>query len=204
MTYHDMMYYDLTPGGNPAQTWLFRRIDPEAGLVLRDRYAAAAFPRCKKLDEFAALQSGIDPAARIRTKKDVCASAEWMLCAAERFQEVVAAEGVGGLEFLPLPGSPGMAVVLPRRRVPVRRDACGMRFVGTPCAACGRHREVLHTPTLASMDLPADPMEVFMPDVLPETVDGRMACFFATDRVAEVLKKHKLTGFDWKSSKLLA
>ena len=195
-----MTWSYLMPGGNPVLSFLLYK-SVKGALRTRDRYADMKCPKCGKLDELSAIRRGIDDGIKLKTQRDFFPNGDWLCCVSARFQQVYKEEQFTGLDFVEVPGAHGTAVVAPLRRVKTDPARSGMKFLGSPCEICGRHRETLRFPEIAAMDLPPDePKGILMPDLLPDKSNGHMFAPVAAEGAIEILKRNKITGIDWAAS----
>jgi len=151
-----MKWFGLSPDDQYYNNWILFREDDDDGIVMRDRYRNDACVMCGKLDEYAAVRSGIDDDVVIRAKIDshdfVCVStraqelddntdfvgtSDDFICFSTRAQELVRAEGILGLGFVPLPDQ-RYSIAIPTMSVEVNLDLAGMRFFEVDPKKCGR------------------------------------------------------------------
>lgn len=194
-----MKYLRLISSGDFVDTWVYFYMHPVLNrMTLRDRYAALACSKCRKFDEYEALLLGIDDDVRIRARRDFVRTAEEAICVGTRFKQVFEEEAIRGIDFIPLSDGK-FFVVRPTVIAPVDPATCGIKYIGEPCSVCGRYRESIYPPRIASMTKPDDPMVVFSPALRTER-RCRFAEVFMTELVAEKLRRHDLRGIHWRGA----
>lgn len=211
-----MKWYKLVPKDQHRNNWiLFRDVDDKP-IHLRERYRRAACQSCGKLDEYAAVRSGIDDDVRIAATSDVVGTDDDFLCFSEKSRQILDGLGVQGLDFVPLSGQ-RYSIAIPRMFVEVDVHKSGMQFF-RQCMSCGRFGEtsggpglaalgVIDTPEAAmlrahrpqplydvSLSLPDDPLHIFEPRVLSESSFGRRAALHVSDVVRKTFVETKVTG----------
>ena len=194
-----LKYYRFISSGDSVDTWVYFQIHPVVQrMTLRDRYRGIACPKCGKFDEYAALGLGVDADVCVRTRRDFVRTAEESICVSIHFREVFEKERIQGIEFVPLSDGK-FFVVRPTVIAPVDPATSGIKYIGEPCPVCGRYRESIYPPRLASMTKPEDPMVVFSPSLRTER-RCQWAEIFMTEIVAEKLRKHNVRGIHWTAS----
>ncbi len=194
-----MRFAYLTPAGNPYPKCILFGSGAGGKLELRHEYRSLRCPACGRVDEVAAVRGGVSPAVKFQSRKDFVATGDWFICVSERFRQVVADERISGAEFIPMPATPRQYVLVPQL-VATDPTLTQMKYLGVPCPGCGRHRESIFRPAVASMAIPADPRSLFMPTVRPEKTSTRMTIVVASEAAADALKSSGVTGIDWKAS----
>lgn len=160
---------------------------------LRDRYKQFQCPRCKKVDELAALASGIDEDVVIKFKTDFTRSYDGLICISQRIAELFSAEGVKGASRIPIPN--GDAFILFPRKLTTVKDIANSGMKATkPCTVCGRPRERKSWPAKRSLTFPARGFDIAALDPCLESYYGRQDLFVMSEVLASVLTKAKATG----------
>lgn len=192
-----MKWQWLYPSKDPSPIDVLHEDGPDGVCRLRERYQHLACATCGKLDEYAAIRSGISKIA-LRTKKmDLGYSEDDIYWCSPRFKEVLDTHKVGGLEYVPIHSD--HFLLCPTNIIEVDTENCGLDFRGQPCTACGRYREVLHSPSINL--LPTDDSQVYYPSLGSESTRGRRNDFMFSSPVIALMRDAKLTGIDWTCGK---
>jgi len=189
-----MKYYWIFGKDERHNNWLLYRDDMERGRLLRDRYAALPCVKCGKVDEQAAVRSGLDGDIAIRSQREFVQTSDGFICVSRRVKDLCEAQRIAGWEFIPIPGDSRYWLCLPTTVVPVVDEAtCGMEF-HNPCTKCGRHKEAILWPGLASMKLPAEANDIVLPRVAFENGVGRKFIYLFSEPTFKMFKSAKVTG----------
>jgi hypothetical protein len=186
-------YFWLCPKDIRDVFWLINRSYMEKGRRPFERYAGITCPVCRKIDEARALEIGIDPSVRVRSRADWIETGDGFLLLSRRAQGVFDASGVHGVTYRELPGESTHVLVLPDHV-----DACSETFkmiCRLRCTRCGRYKSAVGLPKLSEITLPEDPLQVVCPDVQLESFIGRSWVFMVSDQIAAIVKSHKLKAF---------
>lgn len=189
-----MRYFTLYPADPTLRAWCFYDDDTRGRLALRPEYQDLACPVCGKFDENRALSRGISPEFKPKTRRDWVGSADDRILASARFRDVVT--GVDGLEFLPLPARSDYFLVSCVHVVETDERLAGFEN-RQPCPACGRFRERLVGPRLASMRLPAEGRSVFVSEIANENAKVSYRPMFADEVLVGMLRDAKVSGIDY-------
>ena len=130
--------------------WLFWYEDADGRRLPKPIYSDLVCSKCGKLDEVAAINRGLDPDIKIRSKRDYIATTDGFRVIARRAREAFIEEGIKGLRFIQLSDG-NHSVLWPELRVPTDLSKAGFQFVGPKCARCGRYREACVDPARCSM-----------------------------------------------------
>ena len=153
---------------------------------LRDRYIDFQCKKCKKVDEVAALRSGIADNIELRSRYDLFRSQDDVLCASARVVEAFRKHRISGISRLSMPCGKYF-VMLPQRRAEVTDcSSAGMR-VFRPCESCGRPRELKGKPCRAQVTLPARSTQCAMLWPSLETTRGRSFSLIISELTRNVL-----------------
>jgi hypothetical protein len=192
-----MKYYMLFAKDQRAQNWVLRFIDKKADCVkFRAEYEGLRCTGCGKVDEFAALRQGVVPEVGIRSRFDFVESSDGVLCVSRRLREVLEENGIGGLEYIEMPGDENYFAVLPTCLVETDVSKAGYTVLGV-CALCGRAKERSGLPPLGAMRVPGDVKTFFEPSVQLESTYMRRDLLCASVVVVGVMKKSKVTGVEY-------
>jgi len=161
-----------------------RRVMPE--------YAHLVCDRCGKVDEVAAIRSGIRADIRIRGSVDFLRSSEGLTLFSERARESLKTKQIAGLEFIAV-GTSGYYVALPKRFATVNVAVSTMKFQ-RKCQKCSRFRETTGFPSRDSMKLPRNPRLIVAPDVFLERYYSRTFVYVVSSLVQDVFATNGLTG----------
>lgn len=191
-----MKYYDLCPHSSRAVNWiLFRDQMPEDIIEVRPLYADMACPRCRKLDERAAIRRGIEPQVRIKASKDFTITDDNFNCLSRRAQDVLETAGVKGLGCIKMPGDKKYSIIMPECVVKVDRECWSKCFeYGKPCEECGRPSEMTGLPSLECFTPPEDPWMVFTTDLVQDSGYAASQAVYVSEVVRDVIKRLKLSG----------
>ena len=190
-----MRLYRLVPMDSRFNAWLFWYEDNDDHIRPRRVYSDLVCAKCGKLDEVAAINRGLDPDIKIRSKRDYIGTTDGFELVTRRAREAFGEEGIKGLRFIQLSDG-NHSVLWPELRVPTDLSTAGFQFVGPKCARCGRYREACVGPFSQSLTIPDDPMVVFASEVWNENRRGRVLWLFAQEPAANALKRMRLTGLE--------
>jgi len=202
-------WFWLSSRDQASNNWI---LNENSFLSLRPRYRRFCCLGCSKVDEDAALQSGLDDIA-IQSRCDIFHSSDGVLCFSERARDVFASNGIQGVAFLPLP-TPNKRkheVALPTIVSPVNREKSGFQWTDYPqepqpgldnsdvfCPLCHRPRKGTYVgPFLDSMVLPENPFCVTTPSISPETWHGKTYWILVSSVVKDILVKSRMLGIEF-------
>lgn len=189
----------MTKDDQPRNLWLFTKYSTRLGrrIPLLGEYERFQCHRCRKIDEIAALRTGVSPQVRVRAKTDVIGTSEDWTVVSERFRSLVEKHNIAGLEFAQIPASPGFFAVIPTILVPIDEAGCvklGGSFLGK-CEQCGRYGYTTGWPTRSYMQVPDGELVFFTRRVCEGTL-GRKCCLYTTETVQRLLEENAITGID--------
>ncbi len=190
-----MKYFLLVPKDNRWNNWILHH-ESDEGVRLRSRYAHLACHQCGKLDEMAAIQLGIDPDVRIRTRFDFLGVDDGFVCVSSEFLQVLEDGGVKNVSTMALPGDERFSLLLPEREAHVDLERSGMEF-HRKCSVCGRFRETCLFPALDAVNIQEYPLSFLCPSAPFENVGGRVFWFLGAAPLVDLLKKHRIRGIDF-------
>jgi hypothetical protein len=171
--------------------WVLR--DASGRVRLRERYEKFQCPSCKKVDELAALRSGIDADVQMRARFDMFATCEDMICVNQKVVSLFKTHKLTGVRFIPLPGD-AYFLMYPTRLLEVTDiSSSGMRLF-KPCKLCKRPRELKCFPACGSLTLPTRSSQIGMLWPALETITGRSFFFVVSERVREIIQKEAVRG----------
>lgn len=200
-----MQWFWLSASEQRYNNWvLYKEATSMRPVHLRARYERFTCPECRKIDEDAALRSGIDN-VRLRAKTDLLLTSDNVLCFSEKLRDIFVSHHVMGLEFLEILGQSRYQVVLPTHLVEVDlskttfqyedRDAYGREVTPGFCATCGRPRLGRYLfPTLASLVLPEDPLVVVAPAIPSESPQGKVYWILVSEVVKGIMRENRVSG----------
>ena len=84
-----MKLYWLSPKDQRHNIWVFYTESMETEIRLREQYVPLQRAECKKYDELAAIELGISPDVKIRSKSDYLISSDGLICVSEAAQKVL-------------------------------------------------------------------------------------------------------------------
>ena len=192
-----MKYFWLSPKNQRHNNWLFYTESMETGIRLREQYVPLQCAKCKKFDQIAAIDIGISPDVKIRSKSDYLISSDGLICVSEAAQKVLLEVCPTSVRFVPLPGDSRYSILLPTSFVPTDPAKSHMEF-HRPCQLCGRFRETCLFPALASMSLPSGSNVFACPDLALEGYRERRFWFLASEDVVSALRAAKLSGVEYR------
>jgi hypothetical protein len=178
-----MKYFWLSPKNQRHNNWLFYTESMETGIRLREQYVPLQCAKCKKFDQIAAIDIGISPDVKIRSKSDYLISSDGLICVSVR--------------FVSLPGDSRYSILLPTSFVPTDPAKSHMEF-HRPCQRCGRFRETCLSPALASMSLPSGSNVFACPDLAIEGYRERRFWFLASEDVVSAFRAARLSGVEFE------
>jgi hypothetical protein len=194
-----LMFFWLSPRDQRHNNWIFYKESARAGVRLREELLSLQCPKCRKIDELAALETPISKEVKIRSKSDYLITDDGLICMTMTAQSVVLDAGVSGLRFIPIPGDCRYSIVLPAEFILTTRDKVGMEF-HRPCPACGRYRETCGSPAIESLSLTADTRSIVCPDVPIERTRSRQFWYLASEDVVSLFRDKALTGLDYNAA----
>ena len=192
-----MKWYPIIPAGTFVDAFVFLEEDDQRRLQVRRRYAdlACPNPRCRKFDEYAALDRGLEPGLTFRLRRDFGSSADDCLLAGPRFRDFVIGRGLAGLAFI-ADAAGSASAIRPTAIMRATTPTAGLDLRGAPCPTCGRHRLSVGRPSISDMDL-SEAQDFFSTDVRPESRYARFATVYARGSLVADMRAAGLTGIDW-------
>jgi len=191
------MYFQLFPKDNKIDHWLFHVDDKGGKLITRREYEAMRCNSCGKLDEFAALAAFVPEDVVVNSPWDfVGFSDDFGIAVSRHFVDVIHDHLIKGLAFIPLPGDPRCSLLLPEVFMAVDPALAGFEYPGGKCSSCGRPKEAIIGPLIASVEKPDDPMTIFTGTEHSESVRGRRLNLFCNEQTARILRKSKISGLE--------
>lgn len=167
---------------------------PGSKTRLKEIYSEDACGTCGKVDEFAALhRHGIQTKLRVPSGIDVFSTDNGTFCIlSEKAKQFLEAEGVGGIDFLPVPDSK-FYVAEPTVAVsPIEPGHPDFKW-GRKCSNCGRYSSVYRLPTnrdFQTIDVP--PGVMFDVGLVREKPVTASTMFHIDEITAKRIKKGKL------------
>ena len=192
----EVKYYLPVPKDRRDFTWVLYRFQER--LELRERYLPFRCPECRKVDEIAAIHSGVDADVRVKARADYCLSSDGLILFSERLLQLCQTQGIGGFEPIALPGDPRYVIAFPTCLIKTDAARAGIELHGRVCSMCGRPHETTFLPTLTSLTLPSDPLTLFMSEIWSEKGSDRMCWFHASEKVVGIFKKEKVSGVEYR------
>jgi hypothetical protein len=183
-----MKYFDLVTKTTRDFIWIFFEQIGEEPLRLRPRYKALQCRTCGKFDEAKALGLGFDPNLRVHSKQACFISADGVFCVTEEFRSILRNEGIGGANFIEVPGT-SYWVMVPTELVETDVIKAGFKFEPPQCPSCARYRGVYRRPWTGAMRVPEDPWLLFASEVWNEDERVRITWFIASETVVKTLKR---------------
>jgi hypothetical protein len=191
-----MPFHELIAKDPQLSCYLFSEDDARDRRMVRPQYRPFICPRCAKVDELRALAQAGVPDIRFRSTRDIVSTADDFKLCSQRFIDGLAAAGITGLSFLPLPSQSGTFIVLPQTRAKVDETIAGIAAHGERCSQCARWRETAMGPLCQSIEKPADALAIFSPAVWPESVRGMRPLFFCTASAAKAISPQRFKGLE--------
>lgn len=191
-----MKYFWLTPRDQRFNNWIFYSESMESGVRLREEYLSLKCPKCNKIDELAAIDLGVSPGVRIRSRVDYLVSDDGIVCISAAGRRVLEEANIDGIRFVSLPGDSKYSLLLPQVFLPTDRERAGIEFL-RQCPVCRRFRETCCLPVAASMQLPEKGKVLGCPDIENESTRGREFWFLASEEVVSLFRENKLSGIEY-------
>ena len=190
-----LRFYWLYCKDQRHNNWILKYEDASAAIIWRDRYVHMRCGTCGKVDEYAAVRSGIDDDVTIRVRKgtDFFRSSDGLICLSRKAHDVIQDNHIRGFEFVALP-DPDYFVVLPTSWIEIEIERCEELTRMGECPDCGRYCETVGCVWFQPSQLPDDPLQVVAPDVPSERVPSRSAQFVISKTVIQIFKEAKLRG----------
>lgn len=138
-------YLAPTEGGREAKFIpRFMLMAPTGKLTVRPEYQDLACPRCKlKVDEFRALERGLSPEIKVRSRRDLLAAEDGPYIISTRMRDLLEEWVPGQVQYFPIPSVPRYVVAVPKCMITPQRGDPAFRFAGQLCPSCGRETEVV-------------------------------------------------------------
>lgn len=191
-----MKYFWLAPKDQRFNNWIFYRESNESGVRLREEYSSLECPKCHKIDEIAAIELGVSPEVRIRSKSDYLLSDDGLVCVSTSAQKVFAEMSTDSVRLVPLSGDSRYSILLPTNFALTERGKAGMELHRV-CPSCGRFRETCASPAVASLTLPDQETVIACPDIALENSRGRTFWFLVSEDATSALRAAKLSGLEY-------
>lgn len=179
------------PSHDLSDTWLFFEDDQNERLVVRKEYSDLQCSCCGKINEDEAIRRGISQNFIVKSSKDWMATSEGWICVSGRFREFVSSEHIDGLNFIESPGN--VFVIRSNKIVATDEQIAGFENHGL-CNQCGRYRERLVGPLVASLAVPKEDRAFFASEIQNENARASYRTLFATPGLVKVLRKEKFKG----------
>lgn len=191
-----MNYFWLLCDRDPSfANWVLYERDPDKPLTLRSRYRRFQCSKCKKVDELAAIKSGLDNNVVIRSRKDITRAYDDWIVVNQKAKAVLDSLAVTGVALLPLPDGKRY-ILLPKLRVQVvdMSSPSAMRVYGPECPACGRARERKGCPALKRLKLPKRGFDIRLLWPPLEHYRGHHQMFLVGRPIVDAIRKQGLKG----------
>lgn len=159
---------------------------------LKEVYSQEACPKCGKIDEFGALHKyGIHATVRAPSGVDIFGTDDGYCILSEKAKKFLESEGIGGLEYLPIPESSFYLAEPTIVVAPIRPKQRGFTW-GRTCSECGRVKSMhgnITNSVLQSLDIPD--LTLFLID--SEGGYGKScSILYCSEDTGEIIKKQKL------------
>lgn len=191
-----MKLYWLVPKDQRNNNWVFFTESVDTGASLRDEYQSLRCHECGKIDELAAILSGISTGVKIRSKSDYLITDDGLVCTRHSLQSLLSELLPGQLQFIRLPGDENYSILLPQKMCSVDRNRAHLESHRV-CSICERARETCGFPSVASLALPDNDCWIVCPEIAMENTRGRKFWFLGTQTVVEVLRREKIRGIEY-------
>lgn len=183
----------LVPRDSRSNLWLLHA-DSSTGRQIRSRYADLRCPRCRKVDEDAALARGLEDNLLARTSLDFGRTLDGFVFVSDRFRTVILTHSAG-CRFTEIPGKKFYWLLQPETQLSIDHARSGVEFRNR-CGVCSRFKETVGLPMRESLTAELQGPVFASPDIQFENVIGRLAWFIATPDITESLTHAGLKGFE--------
>lgn len=134
-------FYALYPHDTVNETFVLRHIC-DGKLVVRQEYSDLVCSTCKKVDEKAALERGIQPNVVVTSKRPFLGSSDDFYLVNEAGKQIFSHLLPDELNYYLIPSSRFFVVTAKLWHLPMPIER-GYRFVNRACQRCGRPKEVV-------------------------------------------------------------
>lgn len=202
------MFFSLDTLGPAQEPWLLYERDPAGRPRARDVYRRFVCRRCGRMNELAALATGVPVDFRPAPGgRDAASTADYHLLVTQKALDVLRAVPGTEVHAFPVPASPDHWVLFPARQLRPPADARlytpvepaepgeGFQVRGRACAGCGRHRQVTLRPEW--LEVPAD---VVLAGAMVEVGwPGVAVTWIGSEAIANAIRRTGLTGWTLRS-----
>jgi hypothetical protein len=134
--------YLVTPHDSVNQVFLFRRVNSQGVLSVKDEYQDLVCKKCGKLDEKSALSRGFLGRVDVRSKRPFVLSTDDFYLLDQRAEQIFRDLLPNQIDFFPIP-STQFSVATPKIWIEPHRSDAAFEFLDPTCIICGRPREVV-------------------------------------------------------------
>ena len=176
----------LTAHDIPDAPYILRSLETGKFLARRE-YADLACPGCKKLNERAAFERGLDPVPAFRCRRTLFYSSDGAFVGNSDLRQLLDKILPGVFNFYPIPSNPGYYVMEAKDSIVPNPGDAGFQFFN-PCKRCGRFEERLLKP--------GTPFQIPDRPFVSIDLEGRLSKFqmwLFTKNLADELRRHKPT-----------
>ena len=174
----------------------FQEATASLPVAVRGSYADLQCPKCKKIDEIAALQRGIEDGVHFVARQDFVQCCFGQIAASLRLRTILREHDIRGVDFVDIPSNPNYAIVVPSTIAETDLGSCGMEF-HRRCTTCGRFRETCFLPPISSMTTPNNDLVIFSTSVRIESTRGAVQWFLVSNTVKMILLSEQVSGVEY-------
>lgn len=163
-------------------------------LTLFSRYSQFVCPECNKVDELAAIRTGLDPSVRVRSRFDLTETGDGFFCVSDKLANLIKSHHLSGVKTMPIPGGRFHALI-PTRFLNVNVAQSGMRIVNKKvCSLCKRPRESVGLPSARAIAWPKRTFEFGHPWPTLESRISRHFFFIIGGKTAKLFERSGIFG----------
>jgi hypothetical protein len=187
-------YFWIHGSDQRVDNWLLFDIAPKKHV--KPSYAHLQCPKCGKVDELAAVSSGVERGIRIHSRRNWVVTEDGILCVRRKTFDTLLTVGAKGLEPVVIPDDDRWLALLPTVWAHVDMVSSGIEL-HDQCDHCGRYRETLYAPRWESVALPRDEMSFVAPDSPDESIMGRRMLLMCHRRLREMIESVGASGLEF-------
>jgi hypothetical protein len=131
-------FYELYPHDSKYDDWIFSEVTQQKDLIVRPMYEDLVCPECKKVNELAALERGLDERLMVRDIKEVFGSLDDCYIVSQKVRSSLDSIPEVVVRYLAIPRRPDYFVAVPANIVNPSFEHPALRTNGHRCSSCGR------------------------------------------------------------------